>query len=145
MLGLGWCQWYVNPDSVDRAQASADAQRTFWHYNQLTYYIIIYRRLYGSNNHLQSILIFLLHPGFATAVFGGASMGLVAMLPGEYTTAVMSGQGVAGIIAGGIQIALLIAMPVPTDPTEAQEGKSTRRNIDINTPCHGFSYESPHY
>jgi equilibrative nucleoside transporter 1/2/3 len=59
--------------------------------------------------------------GFATAVFGGASMGLVAMLPGEYTTAVMSGQGVAGIIAGGVQIILLIAMPVPSDPTEAQE------------------------
>lgn len=50
-------------------------------------------------------------------------MGLVAMLPGEYTTAVMSGQGVAGIIAGGVQIILLIAMPVPSDPTEAQEGK----------------------
>jgi equilibrative nucleoside transporter 1/2/3 len=28
---------------------------------------------------------------------------------------------VAGIIAGGVQIILLIAMPVPSDPTEAQE------------------------
>jgi hypothetical protein len=35
----------------------------------------------------------------------------------------MSGQGVAGIIAGGVRIILLVAMPVPkNDPAAAQEG-----------------------
>uniref|UniRef100_A0A6B2L5H2 Equilibrative nucleoside transporter 1 n=1 Tax=Arcella intermedia TaxID=1963864 RepID=A0A6B2L5H2_9EUKA len=42
--------------------------------------------------------------GAATAVMTGTTFGIVAVLPNKYVGAVMSGQGIAGILAGGIKL-----------------------------------------
>ncbi len=38
-------------------------------------------------------------------------MGLASLFPPTYITAIMSGNGVAGIIAGGLRLITKVAMP----------------------------------
>ena len=43
-------------------------------------------------------------PGLSAGVLMGTILGVTALLPHNYTTAVMSGNGIAGIIIGGLRI-----------------------------------------
>jgi equilibrative nucleoside transporter 1/2/3 len=56
--------------------------------------------------------------GLATAIVFGTTMSVAAQLPPQYTTAVMSGQGISGVLAGGIRILILVTLPSvsSTDP-----------------------------
>lgn len=56
--------------------------------------------------------------GFTTAVLMGTGFGLIAPLPPTYTTALMTGQGVGGVMVGGFQLlmdSVIFANPSPVD------------------------------
>lgn len=53
--------------------------------------------------------------GLSAGVLTSTAFAASAVLPGSYTTALMTGQGVAGIVVGGLELFLeFVAFPTPS-------------------------------
>jgi len=57
------------------------------------------------------VLVCVFITGVTSSMFISASIGLGSQLPAEYVTAVMSGQGIAGIIAGAVRVITKKSLP----------------------------------
>jgi hypothetical protein len=66
----------------------------------------------------------LLFTGCATAMLFGTILGLASIFPPTYITAVMSGNGVAGIIAGGLRCITKGALPNGRSPITCSSSSS---------------------
>jgi equilibrative nucleoside transporter 1/2/3 len=56
------------------------------------------------NGRIAMSLVIVLLIGMSTATLVGTGFGVVALLPEKYTTALMAGQGIAGVFIGGLKL-----------------------------------------